>query len=245
MSTNWNHVSIFAKHLSIAAGLMLAVVAAYAAKQSNEQSKTVPTAETSAQPSINGTWKLNRDESDDAREKLRSAVGDRDQNGPMTRHGGMGGGIGMGIPGIGGIGCMGRPTGPGPGQGRGPGAGSEDQRASLRDLVQASDQLRIAQKGPEIDVTDTESRMRALFTDGRKLEKPKKDAAQTQVKAHWERQTLITEEKGPGGEKISHSYELTGDGKQLADTLTLESKHLNTPIIVRSIYDKPDTEKSE
>ena len=243
MSTNWKHISIFAKRLSIAAGLMLTVVAAYAAKQSNEQSTTIPTAETSAQPSINGTWKLNRDESDDAREKLRSAVGDRDQNGPMTRHGGMGGGIGMGIPGIGGIGGMGRPTGPGPG--RGPGAGSEDQRARLLDLVQASDQLRIAQKGSEIDVTDTESRMRTLFTDGRKLEKPKKEAAQTQVKAHWERRTLITDEKGPGGEKISHSYELTGDGKQLADTLTLESKHLNTPIIVRSIYDQAAMEKSE
>jgi hypothetical protein len=245
MSTNWNHVYIFTKRLSITAGLMLVVAAAYAAKQSNEQSKPTPSAETSAQPSINGTWKLNRDESDDAREKLRSAVQDRDQNGPMTRHGGMGGGIGMGIPGIGGIGGMGRPTGPGAGQGRGPGAGSEDQRARLRDLVQASDQLKIAQKGPEIDVTDIENRTRALFTDGRKLEKAKKDVTQTQVKAHWEGRTLITEERGPGGEKISHSYELTGDGKQLADTLTLESKHLNTPIIVRSIYDKADTEKSE
>jgi hypothetical protein len=110
--------------------------------------------------------------------------------------------------------------------------------------VQASDQLRVAQKGPEIDMTDDASRVRELFTDGRKVEKSKKDSQQMQVKARWERATLVTEEKGPGGEKISHSYELTAEGK-LADTLTLESKHLNTPIIVRSVYDKSGAEKSE
>lgn len=247
MSSNWNQTfaKSFGKRLVVAAGLILVVAAAYAAKQSAEPAKPATTAE--AQPVISGTWKLNRDESDDPREKLRSAMQDRDQNGPMGRHGGMGGGgVGMGIPGIG-VGGMGRPGGGpgGGGMGRGSGAGSEDQRTRLFDLVKASDQLKVAQKGPEIDMTDTESRVRSLFTDGRKIEKPKKDATQMQVKAHWDRETLVTEEKGPNGERISHSYELTGDGKQLADTLTLESKRLNTPIIVRSIYDKADSGKTD
>jgi hypothetical protein len=248
MPSKWKqtHTRNLGKRLAIAVGLILLAAAAYAAKQSTEPSKPTPATSDVAQAAapLSGTWKLNRDESDDPREKLRSAMQDRDQNGPMGGHGGMGGGIGMGIPGIGGIGGMGRPPGPG-GQGRGPGAGSEGQRTRLRDLVQQSDQLRIVQKGPEIDMTDSESRMRALFTDGRKLEKPKKDSAQAQVKAHWDHQTLVTEEKGPNGEKISHTYELTGDGKQFADTLTLASKRLNTPIIVRSIYDKADSEKAE
>ena len=30
----------------------------------------------------------------------------------------------------------------------------------------------------------------------------------------------------------------------MADTLTLESKHLNTPIIVRSLYDKAGAENA-
>ena len=225
------------KRLAITAGVVLVVAAAFAAKQSEEPPKSAP-----SEP-LNGTWKLNRDESDDAREKLRSAMQDRDQNGPMGRHGGMGGGgVGIGIPGIG-IGGMGRPGG-GSGGGRGS-AGSEDQRSRLRDLVEASDQLKIVQKGPEIDVTDADSRVRLLFTDGRKIDKPKKDVTQTQAKAHWDHGTLITEEKGPDGEKISHAYEITGDGKQMADTLTLESKHLNTPIIVRSVYDRVHAEKGE
>lgn len=232
------HAGIFWRRFGLAVALMVGFAAAFAAKQSSEPK---PPADTTQPQSLSGTWKLNRDQSDDAREKLRSAMQDRDQNGPMGRHGGMGGGgVTLGVPGIG-IGGMGRPGGPGMGRG----AGSEDQRSKLRDLVEAPDQLTVAQKGPEIDISDTESRVRSLFTDNRKLEKPRKDADKVQVKAHWERDTLITEEKGPNGEKLSHSYEITGEDKQLADTLTLESKKLNTPIIVRSVYDRVDMAKAE
>jgi hypothetical protein len=95
-------------------------------------------------------------------------------------------------------------------------------------------------------MTDSENHIRALFTDGRKLEKPKRDAIQTQVTANWRGETLTTEEKGPGGEKISHAYEVLPDGKpQLIDTLTVHSKRLNTPIIIRSVYDRADPERAE
>lgn len=228
--------------LGLAIALVFLVAATSRAGQSAADKNTAPGSQGAQVPALSGAWKLNRDESDDPREKLRSAIQDRNQNGSpggMGRRGGMGGGIGMGIPGIGGVGGMGRPAS-GQGGQRGD-SRSEEQRARLRDLVQAPDQLTVAQKGPEIDMTDTENHVRSLFTDGRKLEKPKKDSPQIQVKAHWERQTLITEEKAPTGEKISHSYELSADGKQqLTDTLTLESKKLNTPVIIRSVYDKSE-----
>ena len=138
----------------------------------------------------------------------------------------------MGIPGMGG--GMGGPYG---GQGRG--SENTEEHARLWDVVRASDQITVAQKGPETDITDSENRVRALFTDGRKLDKPKKDATQTQVKAHWDGQTLITEEKGPNGEKISHSYALSSEGK-LSDTVTLESKRMSTPVIIHYVYDKTE-----
>jgi hypothetical protein len=249
MSSIWETRNPDPRHfwirLSIAAGLVLLVAAAYTAGQSSDQPRPSGSPGADSQPSLGGAWKLNRDESDDPREKLRSAIQDREQNGSpggMGRHGGMGGGgmgggIGMGIPGIGGGmgGGMGRPGG-----GQRGASGSDEQHARLRDLVQAPDQVSIVQKGPEIDLTDTENHVRALFTDGRKLEKPKKESTETQVKAHWDHETLVTEEKGPNGEKVSHSYEITNEGKQLADTLTLESKKLNTPIIIRSVYDKSE-----
>ena len=189
MSANGNnaHAWVFWKRFTFAVGLVFVVAVAYAAKQTAEQSKPAASAPETHQgePVLNGTWKLNREQSDNPREKLRSAMQDRDQNGPMGRHGGMGGGgVTMGIPGIG-VAGMGRPNGgPGGGMGRGRGAGSDDQRARLRDLVEAPDQLKVTQRGPEIDMTDTQSHVRTSFTDGRKLEKPKKDSDQTQVKAH-------------------------------------------------------------
>jgi len=233
------YAAIVWKRCALVVGLILLVAMAFAAKQSAEQPK--PSTDSSQKTTFEGSWKLNHDQSDDARDKLRSAVQDRQQNGPMQRHGGGmgGGGIGMGIPGIGG---MGRPGGSGGGMGRGD-SGSDENRSRLRELVEAPEQLKIAQKGPEIDMTDPEYRERELFTDGRKIEKSK-DERQVPVKAHWDGNQLVTEEKGPNGEKISHRYELSEDGKQLTDTLSLESKKLNTPIIIRSVYDKGGTENA-
>ena len=128
-------------------------------------STTILPAQQAAEPpktDLNGAWKLNRDESDDARDKLRSAMQDRDQNGPMGSHTGMGG-VSLGIPGIGG---MGRPGGPG--MGRGSGAGNDEQRSRLGTLVQAPDQLTIVEKGPEVDVTDSDHHERSLSSRGQR-----------------------------------------------------------------------------
>ena len=238
MYPNFESSQFEARHfwirLALALGIVLLVTAAHSPGQSGPSAAS-PTR--SAGAVLTGTWRLNREESEDPHEKLRAAIQDREQNATMGRHGG---GIGMGIPGIGGIGGGGM-GGPGGGMGRGSGSSSADQQARLRNLVQPADQLTVDQKGPEIDMTDGENHVRALFTDGRKLEKPKKDSSQTQVKATWQGETLTTEEKGPSGEKVSHTYELSSEGKaQLIDTLTLESKRLNTPIIIRSVYDKAE-----
>ena len=226
--------------LALAAGVILLVAAAVRAQQSDDAKPAPAISGDSQQAALAGSWKLNQDESDNPREKLKSAVQDREQSGYPGgggRRGGMGGG-GMGIPGTGPMGGpMGGPLGGPMGYPRGQSSGSDDQKAKLLQVVEPPSQISVAQKGPEIDMTDSESHTRELFTDGRKLDKPKKDAIQTQVKAHWQGQTLVTEEKGPNGEKISHTYELSPEGKFI-DTLTVESKKLNTPIIVRSVYDK-------
>jgi hypothetical protein len=243
--TQPGYATLVAKRLALAIGLIVVAGMAYAARQSAEQPKPGGS-DTAAQPHLEGTWKLNRDQSDDAREKLRSAMQHGDQNGPTARRGGRGGGgmggggIGMGIPGVGG---MGHPGGRGGSGGMGRDSGSNEQVARWRDLVDAPEQLQITQKGPEIDMTDPQYRERELFTDGRSLEKPK-DEMQIPVKAHWNHEALATEEKGPNGEKISHSYELAADGRQLTDTLTLESKRLSAPVIIRSVYDKAGSESS-
>src|SRR6266403_2041850 len=79
--------------LAVAVGVILVVAAASRAQQSGSTKNDDPNP--SPQAALSGTWKLNRDESDDPREKLRSAIQDRNQNGNpggMGRRGGMGGG---------------------------------------------------------------------------------------------------------------------------------------------------------
>lgn len=239
------YAAMVRKRLALAVGLIVVAGMAYAAKQSAEQPKSGGS-NTASKNILDGTWKLNRDQSDDAREKLRSAAQHGDQSGSTGRRGGMGGGgmggggIGMGIPGGGG---MGRPGGRGGPGGVSRDSSSNEQVARLRDLVDAPEQLQITQKGPEIDMTDPQYRERELFTDGRSLEKPK-DEMQIPVKARWDHESLVTEERGPNGEKISHSYEISANGTQLTDTLTLESKRLSAPAIIRSVYDKAGAENT-
>src|ERR1700739_164807 len=101
---------------------------------------------------LSGTWRLNLDESDDPGKKLQQARGSDNsgQGGGRRGGGGMGGGWPGG--GMGGRGGMG-------GGGRGMGGGESDSdRQKMQLFVQPANQLTVAQKEPEIDVSDDEDR---------------------------------------------------------------------------------------
>jgi len=75
MSSTWEKNKPETRHfwirLTIAIGLVLIVAAAFGARQSSGQLKTPASASQTTEsqaPALNGTWKLNRDESDDPRE---------------------------------------------------------------------------------------------------------------------------------------------------------------------------------
>jgi hypothetical protein len=93
-------------------------------------------------------------------------------------------------------------------------------------------------KDPEVDLTDDQSRKRALFTDGRKVQKPDaKDDSYEEIAAHWDGSRLVTDEKSPHGGKMSRTFELSYDGAQLYETLRLTTGRSNTPLDVRYVYD--------
>jgi hypothetical protein len=101
--------------------------------------------------------------------------------------------------------------------------------------------LTLAQKSakdPEVDLTDDQNRKRALFTDGRKLQKPdSKDDSYQEIAAHWDGSRVVTDEKSPRGGKMSRTFELSYDGTQLFETLRLTTGRSNTPLDVRYVYD--------
>jgi len=93
-------------------------------------------------------------------------------------------------------------------------------------------------KNPEIDVTDDQSRKLILYTDGRQLPKSSNDNHQ-EVAAHWDRSMLVSDEKSPLGGKMSRTFELSQDGRQLYETLHIDNGRSSTPITIRYVYDIP------
>jgi hypothetical protein len=177
---------------------------------------------------IMGAWKWNAQESDNLRDKLQQARENSGNNG--GNRGGVGGGPRIGFPG-GGMG------GPGMGGGsRGP------DMEGLEEKVNPPVQMNLSQKtsrDPEVDLTDDQNRKKILYTDGRKLQKSK-DNTTEEISAKWEGSRLVTDEKGPRGQKLTREYELASDGLQLWESVKINTGHGNYPITMRFVYDAVD-----
>jgi hypothetical protein len=175
---------------------------------------------------ILGAWKLNRDESDDPRQHTQDSQGSNGGHG-----GGSGGGprMGGGWPGGGGGGGYGGHRG---------GGESDEQRQKMHELTTPPRTLSMSMTGAEVDLLDDQNRKRAFMTDGRKLQKSK-DANYQEIAAKWDGNRLVTEEKDPRGNKMSRTFELSEDGRQLYETLHMTSGRSNTPMTIRFVYDIP------
>ena len=169
---------------------------------------------------ILGAWKLNRDESDDTRKK-RDDSGDSNGGGYGGRRGGMGGGYPSG--GHGGYGRRGE---------------SDEERQKMHELLSPPEKMTLSMTGAEVDLLDDRDRKRAFMTDGRKLQKSKDDSY-GEIAAKWDGNKLAAEEKDPRGNKMSRTFELSEDGRQLYEVLHMTSGRSNTPRVIRFVYDIP------
>lgn len=98
--------------------------------------------------------------------------------------------------------------------------------------------------GAEVDLQDDHDRKRAFMTDGRKLKKSK-DLNYQEIAAKWDGSRLVTDEKSPRGGKMSRSFELSPDGRQLYENLHIEGSGRSSPSLdVHYVYDlsAPTTE---
>jgi len=174
---------------------------------------------------ILGDWKLNRDQSDDTRNRS-----DDDQG---SNNGGYGRRSGGGYPG------GGYPGGGYPG-GRGgmPRGDSEAVQEKMHELLSPPTRITFSMTGAEVDLTDDQDRKRAFMTDGRKLQKPKDNSYQ-EIAAHWDGKRLVSDEKSPRGGKMSRSFELSEDGRQLYETIRMDNGKNGGSRTYRFIYDIP------
>lgn len=188
-----------------------------------------------------GAWRFNHDDSDDPQQRVRVA----EQSSGGNSRGYPGGGYPGGYPGGGYPG--GYPGGPGgypggypgggyPGGGRGQ-RNAEDiaDNPQMQPLIHPGDSLNIDLKNPEVDITDDQFRKLTVYTDGRKLQKSKDDNSR-EVAAHWNGTQLVTDEKSPLGGKMSRTFELSADGRQLYENLHIDNGRSKTPLTIRYVY---------
>jgi hypothetical protein len=171
---------------------------------------------------ILGAWKFNPDDSDDPRQRRQDSGGS---------NGGYGGGRGRrggSWPGGGGGGYGGR---------RGAGE-SDEQRQKTQELLRPPKSITLSMTGAEVDLVDDRGRKRAFMTDGRKLQKSKDENYQ-EIAAKFDGTRLVTDEKNPRGDKMSRTFELSSDGRQLYETVHMTSGRSNTSLAIRYVYDIP------
>ena len=174
-----------------------------------------------APPSLAGKWLLNKEQSEDARTKIREAGLGR----PRGYEGAQGG---MGGPGGGRMG----------GGFGGPGArGGGDRRGEggrvLQRFLEPPETVAITQTADEIAFDDGQAVYR-LHPDWRRTKSPD---GEIERRARWQGAELVVETKSPEGPAITTAYLRVPDKKQLHVTTRFETRSGET-VTVRRVYDE-------
>jgi len=204
-----------------------------------------------------GKWNFNKDQSDDASQKVHDAEasaksarggypgGSGPQGGGYPGGGGgypgggYPGGGGIGYPRGGGVGFPGGRGGMGRGGRGGPGA-TQDAGISAGDLeplAASPKMLSIEQDEKRVTILDDAGRIRNLYPDGKKHKETDSSGQSTKIKAHWDGNRLVAESKLGHSGKLTETYELSQDGKQLYVISQLDNSHLSSPLVIRLVYD--------
>jgi hypothetical protein len=137
----------------------------------------------------------------------------------------------------------GRAGGGWPGGGRGGYGGggmhrgmSDDERKEMQELMRPSETLDFTQDGAAIVMTDDLDRHRTFYTDGRKV-KRSKDADNQEFDATWQEYRLVSDFKGPDGNRIGRTFEVLDGNQQLRETIHFTTGRSQREVYLRYVYD--------
>ncbi len=192
------------------------------AARSVSEAASQAAASQTAKPSLAGTWKLNKDQSDDPRQKMQQAMANSGEGqGQGNGNGGAANGGGR----------------PGRGQG-GPGG-----------MMNEFAELTVTQLDANVKITGASGRTLATTTPPDSAADSKSDAdasnagggggqRRTPPVAQWQGNQLVTTGRGfGGGGSTTRTYELSPDGKQLYVTTKITSERFTQPVTYRLVYD--------
>jgi hypothetical protein len=184
---------------------------------------------------IVGAWKLNKDLTDKpAAENVRggeSGSGSGGAGGGMGGRGGVGGGGRRG-------GMGGGMRGGGNERGRG---GDPEQmkqmRALLGDVIKPADGWTIVQDGPLVLFTNADGRTQKYTSDGKEEEHLSGDGV-IKSKTRWNGEQLIIESKYKDGPKVTRTYTVSSDLRQLMIHIKVEGGRLPREVTTNQVYDR-------
>jgi hypothetical protein len=209
----------------LASTLVIASVVALAVPHAQTP---VPSAASRA-PSIVGAWTLNKDLSDKPPPGSEGREGREGRGGQSGHHGGGGSGGGhRGGFGGGGFGGGGASHN---GEARNPEDVQRMQNA-IRDELRPPEHLTITETGVTIIMTADDGRTTRLSADGKKI---KDESTNVERKTKRDGNKLVSEVSGLGRGKITETYSVDDDHKQLRVTLEMEGSKGKT--MTSRIYD--------
>lgn len=210
---------------------------------------------------LGGTWNYNAEQSDNAQLKVQQAQQASQSAGtsntPGARYpggggypGGSGNPGGMGYPGGGGYpGGTGYPAGGGypsggAGQGGiGSGSGSRGMQTpgsispqQWSQLAANPKYLKITQQENQIVISDDSDHALTLYPDGKKHSAKDEEGKKTSTRTQWEGDELVTETRMGSG-KLTDTYQVSSDRKQLIVTSRYEDFSLAGNLSIRRVYD--------
>jgi hypothetical protein len=190
--------------------------------------------------SIAGGWTRNADlsdaapagrgQGDDDAGRGRGDTGGGGGGGGGRRRGGGGGG-GFGGGGFGRGGGMGR--GGGDAGGRGNPEDMARMRDAMRDVTNPSDHLVITQTDSMVVLTGADGRTTRLSPDGKKI---KDENTKSERKTKWDGGKLVSEISGLGPGKMTQTFAVDPEGKQLRITVLMEGGR-GQPRTITQVYD--------
>jgi hypothetical protein len=220
-STKRNYLGVFLGCCGAAALLLPAsgLMGSAAATAATHQAASQGASSQAAKPSLAGTWKLNKDQSDDPRQKMQQAMGN-------SGEGGGGGNPNRG---------EGRP-------GRGGGPGGMMAEWSQLTVTQLDANVKVTGSLGRTLATTTPADDSAKSSDNSNGANDDANGGQRRMGppalAQWQGNQLIVNGHGFGGGTTTRTYELSPDGKQLYVTTKITSERFSQPVTYRLVYDK-------
>ncbi len=165
---------------------------------------------------LSGRFALNKELSDDARQKMREAAERGARSLPP----------GGGPPGA--------RRGPSGGPGDPPGGAPDSSPEAMRSLLEPAEEIVVTQSASEIAIEEAFGRSRRLHPDGRTY---KTDNGNGEVKTYWKDGKLRVETRGASGASVSESWERVPDRSRLILMVRIEGGPAGK-LELKRIYDR-------